>query len=174
MLRVLGCSPNAEAFAGWIRGNKETISCQKYWGPLGGWQTQVSMSSRLWWDTCKENSGSSKVEKATRAWFGWVSFNSDMDFMHWHSLTHSRLSFQHPWRGHGGWDQPLTELSFPPLLSYPSIFLLLIPAGWLWMSHLFPMGASSDWTPYPSLPLEVIRIGTVSLFPQGELMMGSY
>lgn len=66
----------------------------------------------------------------------------------------------------------LTELSFPSLLSQH--FLLLIPSGWVWMSHLFPTAAGSDWTPYPSLPLEVIRIGTVSLFPQGELMLGSY
>ncbi|NXP41237.1 TSEAR protein, partial [Leiothrix lutea] len=30
---------------------KRPMSCQKYWRPLRGWQTQVSMSSGLWWDT---------------------------------------------------------------------------------------------------------------------------
>lgn len=66
---------------------------------------------------CKENSGSTKAEKATRVWLGWVFFNDDVDFIHWHSPTHSRLSAQDPWRGHGGWDMPLTELSFPSLIS---------------------------------------------------------
>lgn len=96
------------------------------------------------------------MERATRAWIGWVSFNNDMDFIHCHSLTHSRLLSQDPWRGHRGWDQPLTELSFPSLPSSLSIFLLLIPTGWVWKSHLFPIRASSDWTP-PSFPASGIH-----------------
>lgn len=65
---------------------------------------------------------------------------------------------------------PLTELSLPSLLSQH--FLLLIPTGWVWMTHLFPTGASSDWNPYPSLPLEVIRITMVSLFSQENSCWG--
>lgn len=64
---------------------------------------------------------------------------------------------------------PATQPSFPPV----GVFLMLAPTWWVWMSHLLPTGAGRGWTPYHSLPLEVIRLGTVSLFSEGDLVPGS-
>lgn len=82
MLSVLGCCPSAEAFVGWIRGNKETQNLPEILGVIGRVaDTGLNVIWALVGHFVRKSVGVPRWGKATRAWNGWVFFNNDMDFM---------------------------------------------------------------------------------------------